>query len=98
MNTTQAKRTLEAAVKKAGGWLEEDNARPPMRCFQLVAPDGRVWTDNGCKHIRLDLDSQRRPQAMTYNAAEVDYALRLLEGGHRKMTEQEAFDCDETPA
>jgi hypothetical protein len=98
MNATQAKRALEAAAKKAGGLLEEDNARPPMRCFQLVTPHGRVWSGNGSKHVRVDIDSQRAKHATEWNAAEVALALEIIADGHRTMTEAEAYDCDEIPA
>lgn len=98
MNATKAKRTLTTIANKAGASVEEDNARPPMRCLQLIAPSGRVWTGNGCKHIRVDIDSRREPQPMAYNVGEVAYASKLVAGGHRTMTEAEAVECDEIPA
>ena len=98
MNATKAKQALEAVARKVGGTVEEDNARPPRRCLQLVTPDGRVWIGNGCKHVRVDLDSRREKQPMAHNADEVALALQIIADGHRTMTEAEAYECDEIPA
>lgn len=78
--------------------LEEDNAKPPMRCFQLVAPDGRVWFGTGTKHVRVDIDSQRQRHAMEWNVEEVERAVGIVSKGNRTMTEAEAYECDEVPA
>lgn len=97
MNASEAKQALERAVEKVGGTLEEDQTRRGMRCFQLCAPYGRVWSGNGAKHVRVDVDTRRERQPMEYNRSEVDFAAALLRHGHRTMTEQESHEADEEP-
>lgn len=98
MTSTETKIALSKAVTQAGGTLEEDTTIRGMRCFQLCAPCGRVWSGLGTKHIRVDVDTRRERQPMEYNRNEVSFALGLLSRGHRTMTDQEAYETDETPA
>lgn len=97
MNASEAKQALERAVERAGGTIEEDHPWRSMRVIQLLAPEGRVWSDSGCKHVRVEIESWRDHRGALHNAREVDHALQIVGSGHRTMTEREAFECDETP-
>lgn len=92
--TTRAKSiaALKLATVSRGGSWEEDDARPGMRCFQAVTSFGRVWHINGCKCYPVEISTGAWGDD---DKAHVLSALAAMAPGHRAMTADEAFVCDE---
>jgi hypothetical protein len=89
MQTIMALRFL---VMSLGGTLEQDSGGR-FKVWQCVAPAGRIWR-GGSKHVRLEwmpgVSTSRQERARV-----IEEAGEIVKFGHREMTPQERFECDE---
>lgn len=79
---------LRQAVELAGGKLEEDEGRRDMRCFQAVAPDGRIW-QGGSVCLRINWARGSSASAIAYNESEYADTVARLSSGLRDQTPEE---------
>jgi hypothetical protein len=83
---------LSNMVMSLGGTMEQD-AGGRVTVWQCVAPKGRVWK-SGAKHVRLEW-MPRVSTSKEVREQSVREAAEIVALGHRAMTEQERFECDE---
>jgi hypothetical protein len=89
VNATQAKQALARAAAKVGATVEEDTGYRSMRVFQVCAPDGKVWEDGPCVHLRCDIESERSAQGLAYNDGEAKVARKRIASGLRAIRPDE---------
>lgn len=82
---------IKRATIAAGGTVEEDHPHRDMRVFQLLAPDGKVWSGNDCACIRVDWAKGSTNDAISFNQSAFSALKDTLSFGLRDMTADEAY-------
>ena len=63
----KTKSDIERLAKAAGATLEEDHGYRDMRTLQIVAPEGKQWSDGGATSIRVEWAKGSTPSALKCN-------------------------------
>lgn len=85
------KSNLTRLAQSAGATLEEDTGYRDMRCFQIVAPDGKRWVDGGVTCIRIEWATGSSLSAREHNEAEYLVVKEAVEFGLEDIPEFESY-------